>query len=442
MRFPDDFLWGVATASYQIEGAFNEDGRGESIWDRFSKTPGKVLHGHTGDVACNHYHLYKEDVALIKDLGVDSYRFSIAWPRILPQGSGSVNQKGLDFYKRLVDELLANGIKPAATLYHWDLPQILENHGGWLNRDTAKHFQDYAQIVFESLGDVIDSWITLNEPWCSAYLGYGNGHHAPGRQSFAEHFGAAHHLLLAHGLALQAYKQLNLSAEIGITLNLIPQYPASSKPADIDATRQADGFQNRWYLDPVFKGHYPQDLPEFLIYVDPYVQEQDLKLISAPIDFLGINFYSRAIIAADQTGKPQSQPAQYPVTAMGWEVYPQGLYDLLLRVHRDYGPIPLYITENGAAFHDILEQGQVADKERINYLEAHFAQAARAIAAGVPLKGYFLWSLLDNFEWAFGYERRFGIIYVDFETQQRILKDSAKWFKLFKKGVVKLSPIS
>lgn len=442
MQFPHDFLWGVATASYQIEGAFNEDGRGESIWDRFSKTPGKVLNGHTGDVACNHYHLYKDDVALIKNLGFDSYRFSIAWPRILPQGSGSVNHKGLDFYKRLVDELLAQGIKPAATLYHWDLPQMLEDQGGWLNRDTAKYFQDYAQIMFRALGDVIDSWITLNEPWCSAYLGYGNGHHAPGRANFAEHFGAAHHLLLAHGLALQAYQQLNLGADIGITLNLIPQYPASSKPEDIDATRQADGLQNRWYLDPVFKGHYPQDLPEFFDHVTPHLQERDLKLISAPIDFLGINFYSRAIIAADEAGKPQSQPAQYPVTAMGWEVYPQGLYDLLVRVHRDYGPISLYITENGAAYEDVLDQGRVMDTERTTYLQKHFIQAARAIEAGIPLKGYYVWSLLDNFEWAFGYERRFGIIYVDFETQQRILKDSAQWFKLFKKGVVKLSNIS
>lgn len=429
MKFPHDFIWGVATASYQIEGAFNEDGRGESIWDRFSKTPGKVLHGHTGDVACDHYHLYKKDVAIIKDLGVDSYRFSIAWPRIFPQGSGSINHKGLDFYKRLVDELLAQGIKPAATLYHWDLPQALEERGGWLNRDTSQYFQDYAGIVFETLGDVIDSWITLNEPWCSAFLGYGNGHHAPGKQNFVKHFGAAHHLFLAHGLALQAYQQLNLDAEIGITLNLTPQYPASLKSEDVEAAIQADGFQNRWYLDPIFKGHYPKDLPEFLGYVAPYLRDQDLELISAPIDFLGINYYSRSIIAADQTGKPQGQPPQHSVTAMGWEVYPEGLYDLLVRVHTDYGPIPLYITENGAAYEDILADGRVADKERTIYLQQHFAQAARAIEAGVPLKGYYVWSLLDNFEWAFGYERRFGIVYVDFETQERILKDSALWYK-------------
>lgn len=431
MKFPDDFVWGVATASYQIEGAAFEDGRGESIWDRFSKTPGKVLNGDTGDVACNHYHLYKEDVALIKNLGVDSYRFSIAWPRILPDGRGRVNQKGIDFYKRLIDELLQSGVSPAVTLYHWDLPQVLEDMGGWLSRDTAKYFADYAMVVFDELGDVVTSWITLNEPWCSAFLGYGNGEHAPGKKDFAAHLRAAHNLLLGHGLALQGYRQLNLAAEIGITLNLSPQYPASSSPEDLAAARKADGFQNRWYLDPIFKGSYPSDMEELLTLVDPAIRPGDLGLISQPNDFLGINFYSRGLIAADKDGRPQGRKPERSVTAMGWEVYPEALYDLLVRVHRDYGPTRLYITENGAAYEDHLENGQIKDKERQSYLEAHIAQCARAIESGVPLKGYFVWSLLDNFEWAFGYDRRFGIIYVDFETQERILKDSALWYRSF-----------
>ena len=433
MKFPQDFKWGVATASYQIEGAAHEDGRGESIWDRFSRTPGKVLNGHTGDTACNHYHLYKEDVALMKELGVNSYRFSIAWPRIYPTGKGQVNQRGLDFYKRLVEELLNSGIEPAATLYHWDLPQALEDQGGWLNRDTARYFQDYAQTMFEQLGDAVKLWITLNEPWCSAYLGYGNGVHAPGKSDPNWYLYAAHHLLLAHGLALQAFTSLNLPGEIGITLNLSPQYPASDSPQDREAARKADGFQNRWYLDPLFNGFYPQDMPEFLSVVAAKIQPGDFDLISGDLDFLGINYYSRGVVKADGRGGYQALPPAGPVTHMGWEVYPRGLYDLLLRLHEDYGPIPLYITENGAAYPDVLEQGRVHDPERTAYLEQHFAQAARAIEAGVPLKGYYVWSLLDNFEWAFGYERRFGIVYVDFETQERIVKDSGRWYQSFLK---------
>ncbi len=431
MNFPEDFVWGVATASYQIEGAVHEDGRGESIWDRFSTIPGNVLHGHTGEIACNHYNLYKEDVALIKDLGVDSYRFSVAWPRIMPGGTGKVNQKGIDFYKRLVDELLKCGVAPAVTLYHWDLPQALQDKGGWLNRDTAKHFRDYAMVVFEELGDVVASWITLNEPWCSAFLGYGNGEHAPGKADFPSHFTAAHHLLLGHGLALQGYRQMNLAAEIGITLNLTPQYPTSQNPRDVAATKKADGFQNRWYLDPLFKGRYPEDMEAFISFVSPAVRQGDLELIAEPNDFLGINLYSRVLIAADEDGEPQNQKPQGPITAMGWEVYPEALYDMLVRVHQDYGPIPLYVTESGAAYADVVEQGRVHDTERKAYLEQHFAQAARAIKDGVPLKGYYVWSLLDNFEWAFGYDRRFGIVYVDFATQERILKDSALWYQSF-----------
>lgn len=437
VNFPKDFKWGTATASYQIEGAAHEDGRGESIWDRFSRTPGKVLNGHTGDVACNHYHLYKEDVAIMKELGVDSYRFSIAWPRIYPNGTGQINRKGLDFYKRLVEELLEKGIEPAATLYHWDLPQALEDKGGWLKRDTARYFQDYAAAMFKELGDTVKQWITLNEPWCSAFLGYGNGVHAPGKSDFNSHLHAAHHLLLAHGLALQAYRELNLKSEVGITLNLAPQYPASDSAQDQAAARKADGFQNRWYLDPLFRGFYPQDMPEFLAAVAPVIQPGDFDLISGTVDFLGINYYSRSVVRADGQGGYEALPPQGPVTHMGWEVYPQGLYDLLVRVHEDYGPIPLYITENGAAYPDPVEQGRVHDPERTAYLQQHFAQAAKLIEAGVPLKGFYVWSLLDNFEWAFGYERRFGIVYVDFETQERIIKDSGRWYQSFLKGLAR-----
>ena len=327
--------------------------------------------------------------------------------------------------------MLRNEIAPAVTLYHWDLPQALEDRGGWLNRDTAKYFRDYAMVVFEQLGDVAASWITLNEPWCSAFLGYGIGEHAPGKADIPSHYIAAHHLLLGHGLALQGYRQMNLPADIGITLNLTPQYPASSRPADVAAARKADGFQNRWYLDPIFKGAYPEDMDEALSCVSPAVKEGDLELISMPNDFLGINFYSRAIVSADEQGQPQTENPEFEVTAMGWEVCPEALYDLLVRVHSDYGPIPLYITENGAAYEDELENGRIKDTKRQAYLEQHIAQSARAIEAGVPLKGYYVWSLLDNFEWAYGYERRFGIVYVNFETQERILKDSARWYRSF-----------
>ncbi|HHY10204.1 MAG TPA: beta-glucosidase [Firmicutes bacterium] len=431
MKFPDDFIWGVATASYQIEGAANEDGRGASIWDQFSHTPGKTLHGHTGDVACNHYHLYKEDVALMKQLGVDSYRFSIAWPRIFPQGAGKANPRGIDFYKRLLEELLKQGIKPAATLYHWDLPQALEEKDGWLNRDTAYRFADYAEKVFAELGDLVHSWITLNEPWCSAFLGYGNGQHAPGIKSRTKPFIATHNLLLAHGLAVEAYRRFNLRADIGITLNLSAHYPAGDEAADLKALKKADGFQNRLYLDPVFKGMYPQDLDDFLKVIEPHLLPGDLELISQDIDFLGINYYTRAIIGADKEGGIKHHRGEGPRTAMDWEIYPEGLYDLLLRLHRDYGPLPFYITENGAAFEDTVENGTINDIERLEYIKGHFAHAARAIAAGVPLKGFYVWSFLDNFEWAFGYERRFGLIYVDFATQERIMKESARWYQQF-----------
>lgn len=432
--FPKDFVWGVATSSFQIEGAAKEDGRGESIWDRFCQTPGKVANFENGDVANDHYHLYKEDVAMMKELGVDSYRFSIAWPRIFPSGEGKANDKGLDFYKRLVEELHGQGIKPAATLYHWDLPQLLQDKGGWCNRDTALRFAEYAAYMFEKLGDSVPLWITHNEPWCASFLSYGIGHHAPGITDNHSAVKASHHLLLSHGLAVQAYRELGLQGDIGITLNLEAVHPASNREEDIQAAMRRDGYFNRWFLDPVFKGAYPKDMVDLYSRYRPldYITPDDLQIISSPIDFLGINYYSRSVVQSDPNEKwlgVGHVPSTLPLTDMGWEIYPQGLYELLTRIQSDYPSIPLYVTENGAAFADKLENGQVHDKDRVEFIQTHFDQASRAIESGVPLKGYYVWSLMDNFEWAFGYAKRFGILYVDFDTQERTLKDSAIWYK-------------
>ncbi|MFZ5825465.1 MAG: GH1 family beta-glucosidase [Bacillota bacterium] len=432
-QFPKDFLWGAATASYQIEGAAFEDGRGESIWDRFCRTPGKVFQYDNGDIACDHYHRYKEDVALMANLGLQTYRFSIAWPRIFPTGSGAPNQKGVDFYRRLVEELQAKGIKPAATLYHWDLPQALEDQGGWRNRETAYRFEEYADYMFRALGDSVPMWITHNEPWCASFLSHALGHHAPGMTDWHAGFTTAHHLLLSHGLAVQAYRALGLKGQIGITLNLAPQYPATDSPEDAAAGWTSDAFTNRWFTDPVFKGYYPEDLVRIAggLFRKEYLHEGDLELIGQKIDFLGVNYYSRGVIAHDPKGlfgyRQVSGPG--PVTDMGWEVYPEGMTDLLLRLHKDYGGIDMYITENGSAYVDAIEGDRVDDPERLDYLRRHFAAAQKAIAQGVNLKGYYVWSLMDNFEWAFGYSKRFGIIYVDYETQRRIPKASALWYR-------------
>ncbi|TCL72326.1 broad-specificity cellobiase [Hydrogenispora ethanolica] len=432
--FPVDFVWGAATAAYQIEGAVREDGRGESIWDRFSHTPGKIQGGDTGDVACDHYHRYREDVALMREMGLKGYRFSIAWPRIVPAGKGALNPKGLDFYNALVDRLLANGITPYATLYHWELPQLLQDRGGWDNRDTAAYFAEYAAVVFESLGDRVRHWITLNEPSVVAYNGHAIGEHAPGFTDYALAVRVSHHLNLAHARAVAAYRQLNQGGVIGTTLNLTSVYPAGNAPEDGAAARIADGMYNRWFLDPVLKGAYPRDILELFgqKLQAPVIQAGDLERIAAaPIDFLGLNYYSRLLVRS-----APSSPFGYeavrgagPCTAMGWEIYPDGLYDLLVRLDRDYGHPRLLVTENGAAFDDPLQAGRVADPERIAYLREHFLAARRAIESGVRLEGYFVWSLLDNFEWAHGYSRRFGLIYVDYPTQERIWKDSARWYQ-------------
>ena len=431
LRFPTGFAWGTATASVQIEGGAAE--RGPCIWDEFCRWPGKVYGDDTADVADDHYHRHKQDVALMGDLGLQAYRFSISWPRVLPEGHGEVNARGLDFYDHLVDELLRVGITPFATLYHWDLPSALQRVGGWAARDCAYRFADYAGIVADRLGDRVHHWITHNEPWVVAFAGNHQGRHAPGWQDLSLALQVAHHLLVSHGLSVPILRERGGEAtQVGITLNFSPAYPATENTEDAAAARRHDGYFNRWFMDPVFKGHYPGDTWELYGYQVPRVAAGDLEIISQPIDFLGVNYYSRAVVREAKgefldyaTVQPEGQ-----YTAMEWEVYPQGLTDLLVRLARDYALPAMYITENGCACEDILTpDGKVHDEKRIAYLRGHLAAAHRAIEEGVPLLGYFLWSLLDNFEWAYGYSRRFGIVYVDYETQQRIPKDSARYYE-------------
>ncbi len=440
--FPPDFVLGVATSSYQIEGAATEDGRGPSIWDTFCRTPGKVAHGHHGDVACDHYHRWREDIALMKSLHAQAYRFSVAWPRIFATGLESTpNPKGLDFYSQLVDGLLEAGITPWMTLYHWDLPQGLQDRGGWANREIVEHFLRYTDAVTRRLGDRVKHVITHNEPWCVAMLGHMNGEHAPGHKDWPEALRVVHHVLLSHGAAVPLVRANAPGAQVGITLNLVPGYPASPSAADADATRHFDGFFNRWYLDPLYGRGYPTDmvadytelgrLPEGL----GFVQEGDLDTIAVPTDFLGINYYSRAILRSDKLPEAENAPRHLPAppkeacTDIGWEVYPVGLHDLLVRVASDYQPAAIVITENGASyFTGPSDDGAIHDTARLAYLRGHLGACLDAIAADVPLTGYFAWSLMDNFEWAWGYDQRFGLVWVDYETQARTPKDSALWY--------------
>ncbi|GGJ39827.1 GH1 family beta-glucosidase [Deinococcus roseus] len=430
-QFPTGFVWGTATSSFQIEGATFEGGRSPSIWDTFCATEGKIIDQTNGEVACDHYHLWEQDLDLIKSLGVQAYRFSIAWPRVIPSGKGEINQEGLDFYERIVDGLIERGIEPHVTLYHWDLPQCLQDIGGWENRDVAYYFADYAAVVADRLGSRVKSYATFNEPWCVSILSNELGHHAPGKFDRKAALAVAHHLHLAHGLALQRLRTMNLTSQLGIVLNLTPAYAASETEADKAEAWLADGKGNRWFLDPILKGSYPQDVwDHYSEDVRPTVLPGDLALSSQPIDFMGINYYTRAFVSTAD----QQLPADTKYTDMGWEEYPSGLSDLLIRLHKDYNLPDIYITENGAAYPDkVADDGQVHDTDRINYLSEHFKAAHKTIEAGVPLKGYFVWSLMDNFEWAFGYSKRFGVVYVDYETQQRILKDSALWYQDFLK---------
>jgi len=431
--FPDDFVWGSATAAYQIEGAVQEDGRGASIWDTFSHTPGKTHAGDTGDVAADHYHRWEEDVDLMAELGLDAYRFSIAWPRILPQGTGRVNEAGLDFYDRLVDGLLARGIEPYVTLYHWDLPQALEDAGGWSHRATADAFADYARVIAERLGDRVTHWITHNEPWVVAFVGYIMGHHAPGREDLAAGLRAVHHLLLSHGYAVNVLRQtIARPIEVGITIDLNPVYPATESAEDHAAADRFDVMRNRLFLDPLFRGAYPAALMDLPGTHFDAVRDGDLSQITAPIDFLGINYYTRAVIAHDAdvpfTQAASIRPEGNEYSQM-WEIYPQGLYDILTRVQKDYAPAQVYITENGMPVPEGADiDGKIRDYRRIRYLRDHIAQVHRAWEDGVPMRGYFVWSLLDNFEWARGYTMRFGLIHVDYETQERLIKQSGRWY--------------
>ncbi len=428
----DAFLWGAATSAYQVEGASSTDGRGESIWDRFAATPGKVRNGNTGAVACDFYHRYPEDIALMKELGLQALRLSIAWPRVLPTGSGRVNEAGLDFYDRLIDALLEAGIRPFVTLYHWDLPQALEDAGGWPVRATAHAFADYADVVAARLGDRVQDWTTHNEPFCTSWLGYGHGVHAPGRSSPADALAAAHHVLLSHGWAVERLRARCPAAEIGIVLDSWPAHPASSGDADRDAARLADGIRNRWFFNPVFRGHYPADVLEHFAAVGPPVEDGDLSTIAAPLDYVGINNYSRTIIRADvATGEPvEVRSPDGQLTDMGWEIFPDGLAEVLTRLHEEYAAPSLYVTENGATFADVrTHDGRVHDDERCAYLAAYVAAMRGAIASGVPVRGYFVWSLLDNFEWSLGYSKRFGLVHVDYPTLERVPKDSFYWYR-------------
>ncbi len=428
--FPVDFAWGAATAAYQVEGGAQDDGKGESIWDRFSRMPGAIADGTTGDVACDHYHRWQEDLELVARLNLNAYRFSIAWARVLPEGRGKLNAAGLDFYERLIEGLLARRIVPFITLYHWDLPQALQDRGGWQNRDTAYYFADFAAAVARRLGERASHWITLNEPRVVVNEGHITGRMAPGlrdRQLFAP---VAHHLLLAHGLALQALRAETPGVAAGITLDLSHIEAATDRESDVAAADTFDGLAHRWFLDPLFHGRYPADIMPLAHMRDDLVRAGDLATVSAPLDFLGVNYYTRTLVRAGRQGptEPVIVPPSGPLTTMGWEVYPDGLRAILMRLHAEYSALPLYITENGAAYPDVVgERGEVHDPERVRYLRTHLQAAREAVAAGVPLRGYFAWSLIDNFEWAYGHTQRFGIAYTNYRTQARIVKDSGRF---------------
>jgi beta-glucosidase len=432
LSFPDGFLWGAATAAYQIEGSPLADGAGASIWHTFSHTPNTIQHGHTGDTACDHYRRYLEDVALMRDLGLGAYRFSIAWPRIVPGGFGPTNRSGVDYYERLVDALLEARIEPVVTLYHWDLPQRAEDHGGWVNPESAQWYADYAEVVFRALGDRVRTWITFNEPWVSAWLGYGLGVHAPGRSDTAEALVAGHHLLRAHGLAVSRLRELVPGGRIGMTLSVAACLPATPSSADAEAAERYGAFNNDWFIEPIVHGRYPQALVDEFHPFMPEITAADRQVIARPIDFIGLNYYTRHVVSHDQQGFFKARPLRAigQRTEMDWEVYPAGLYHLLKQFHERYG-LPLYVTENGAAFIDPAPdaQGRICDSERLRYLQSHFEMAHRAISEGVDLRGYFVWSLLDNFEWTFGYTKHFGLVHCDFATQKRTMKQSGEWYR-------------
>lgn len=445
--FPPGFLWGVATSAQQVEGASDEAGRGESIWDRYASVPGNISDGTDSRVACDHYHRWREDVELMRWLGVNSYRFSIAWPRVFPGGGTPANVPGLDFYDALVDGLLAAGIRPFVTLNHWDLPQGLQDRGGWTTRETVGAFTEFADVVSRRLGDRVRHWVTHNEPWCISHLGYEKGQHAPGLRAPADALRVAHHLLLSHGRAVEVLRRNSPGSEVGIVLILSPVQAATGSDADRDAARRLDGTFNRWFLDPLFRAAYPADVIADRIRLghldgpEPgFVQPGDLACIATPTDFLGVNYYSRIVVNSGPGGEPASvqQVPDHELTDMGWEVYPQGLADVLERVANEYGARRLYVTESGAAYVDAPgAPGDAADQRRVDYLRSHVAAAQRAIAAGVPLHGYFAWAFMDNFEWGQGLSKRFGLFHVDYASQRRTARASAHWYRDFvSRGVV------
>lgn len=433
IQFPKDFIWGTATSAYQIEGACQEDGKGLSIWDTFTHQPGKIYRDENGDTAADHYHRWPNDVKIMAELGLNVYRFSISWPRIFPAGNGKLNSPGLDFYDRLVDALLAENIQPYVTLYHWDLPQALQDQGGWVNRDTVYYFADYARTVAERLGDRVSHWITHNEPFVTALAGNYTGEHAPGIQDPQIALQVAHHLLLSHGLAVDSLRAgAGHPIQAGITLNLTPIHPATDTPEDRLAAQHFDGINNRMFLDPLFRQKYPDDILSLFGQLFPQTTPEDLKQISVPIDFLGINYYSRAVARHDADvpviQASQIQPPGNEYSQM-WEIYPPGIYELVTRVWKDYQPAQIFITENGIPVPDGIDfDGRVRDYRRIRYIRDHLIQIHQAIRDGVPIKGYLVWSLMDNFEWAHGYKTRFGLVFVDFDSQKRTIKDSGRWY--------------
>ena len=432
LKFPDQFAWGAAACAYQIEGAWNDDAKGPSIWDTFSRLPGKIMDGSNADVACDHYHRWQEDVGIMSGLNMNAYRLSISWPRVLPEGRGKVNAAGLDFYDRLIDALLARGIQPYVTLYHWDLPQALHDAGGWPNRDTARHFADYARVMAERLGDRVTKWMTHNEPSVVSLLGYFTGEYAPGEINPMATFQTAHNLFFSHGLAMQALRSAaKKTAEVGIVLHLRPVHPATDSDLDKAAAWRYDGVINRFFLDPVFLGRYPEDTWNLLEIVMPKIEDGDMKIISAPMDFLGVNYYTRFVMRHDPgtmlIQAVEAPPAESEYSGL-WEIYEPGLHEMLTRLRKDYNPAHIYITENGIPVPDGLDwDGRVRDYRRIRYIHDNLVQLHKAIDEGVPVKGYFHWSLLDNFEWSHGYEPRFGLVYMDYKTQKRTIKESGRW---------------
>jgi len=437
--FPKGFLWGSATASYQVEGAWNVDGRGESIWDRYSHTPGNVKGGWTGDVACDGYNRFPEDIAIMKQMNLRSYRYSIAWPRIQPSGSGPSNQKGIDYYKRLTDAVLGAGMRPLVTLFHWDLPQPLEDQGGWPNRDTAARFADYVEIVIKALGDRINTWAIFNEPWVFTYVGYAEGRHAPGKTNFDLFLKSAHTVNLAQGDAFRAIKAIVPKSKVGSAFSMSPATPLTSSPEDAAAAKRFDAFNNVWFLETALRGRYPEAFVHGTPLETMGFQSGDEKRMAAPLDYIGINYYFRRLVSASTAAAPSNvsynamgfeiaMGKDGPLTEIGWEVYPRGMYDIVQRVSKDYG-LPIEITENGCSYGDYPDAaGKVVDTRRIHYYREHLRELARAIHDGADVRGYHAWSILDNFEWAEGYTQRFGLVYIDFPTQRRYMKDSAKWF--------------